>query len=199
MTFGPTRRELIAGAAAAAGATISGSVEAGGALADTPAPSDAELLGQSLQVERLIVLGYRRVLTSGLLTAAIQRAIAPHLDHELAHVAALATRLKSLGAPAPTGPLDFKAAGDVMAQHHVPASLTGLHTQNDCLKLLVDLESAAEGAHYTALKDLRSPALQHLSAQIMACEAQHWTVLSGLRNPGQYVKAVPWPYVYGTK
>jgi hypothetical protein len=33
----------------------------------------------------------------------------------------------------------------------------------------------------------------------MACEAQHWTVLSGLRNPGQYVKAVPWPYVFGSK
>ncbi len=32
----------------------------------------------------------------------------------------------------------------------------------------------------------------------MACEAQHWTVLSGLRNPGEYVKAVPWPYVFGT-
>ena len=46
---------------------------------------------------------------------------------------------------------------------------------------------------------LRHPALVRLSAQIMACEAQHWTVLSGLRNPGQYVKAIPWPYVYGSK
>jgi hypothetical protein len=24
-------------------------------------------------------------------------------------------------------------------------------------------------------------------------------VLSGLRHPGQYIKAVPWPYVFGTK
>ncbi len=196
MTIRPTRRELIVGAA---GAAMAGSVAADDALADAPAPSDAELLGQSLQVERLIVLGYRRVLASGLLTAAIQRAIAPHLDHELAHLAALAARLKSLGAPAATGPLTDKAAGDVMAQHHVPGSLTALHNQNDGLKLLVDLESAAEGAHYTALKDLRDPALQHLSAQIMSCEAQHWTVLSGLRHPGQYVKAVPWPFVFGTK
>lgn len=200
MTSGPTRRELIVGAAAAvAGATVSGGIGAGGALANTPAPSDAELLGKSLQVERLIVLGYRRVFDSGLLTPAIQRAIASHLDHEVAHVAALAARLKSLGAPAPTGPLDLKAATDVMAQHHVSGSLTDLHTEKDCLKLLVDLESAAEGAHYTALKDLSLPAHQSLSAQIMACEAQHWTVLSGLRNPGQYVKAIPWPFVYGTK
>ena len=196
MTVRATRRELIVGAAAAA---LTGAVAADGALADAPAPSDAELLGESLQVERLIVLGYRRVLASGLLTPAIRRAIAPHLDHELAHIAALAARLKSLGAPAATGPLDDKAAGDVMSKHHVPGSLTDLHTQNDCLKLLVDLESAAEGVHYTALKDLRDPGLQHLSAQMMSCEAQHWTVLSGLRNPGQYVKAIPWPFVYGTK
>jgi hypothetical protein len=196
VSFRPTRRELIA---AAAGATaLAGSVPAA-AAADTPAPSDAELLGQSLQVERLMVLAYHRVFASGALTPAIERAITPHLDHEIAHVAALAARLNSLGAPAPTTPLDLNAAADVMAQHHVPGGLTGLHTQNDCLKLLVDLESAAEGVHYTALKDLRSARLQHLSAQIMACEAQHWTVLSGLRNPGQYVKAVPWPFVFGTK
>jgi hypothetical protein len=200
MTVAPTRRELIAGAAAAAGAaTVTGGVSAGDALADTPAPSDAELLGQSLDVERLIVLGYRRVFASGVLTPAIQRAISSHLEHEVSHVTALAARLRSLGAPAPTGSLDLKTAADVMAQHHVSGSLTDLHSQNDGLKLLVDLESAAEGAHYTALKDLRRPELQHLSVQIMACEAQHWTVLSGLRNPGQYVKAVPWPFVYGSK
>ena len=32
----------------------------------------------------------------------------------------------------------------------------------------------------------------------MACEAQHWTAVSGLRNPGEYVKAVPWPFVTGS-
>jgi hypothetical protein len=139
------------------------------------------------------------VLASGALSPGLQRAVGPHLAHEIAHVDAVAAQLRALGASALTGALDLKAAADLMGQHHVSDSLTDLHTQNECLKLLVDLESVAEGAYYTALKDLRSPGLQHLSAQIMACEAQHWTVLSGLRNPGQYVKAVPWPYVYGTK
>jgi hypothetical protein len=192
-----TRRELIVGAAGAA--LGAGGLGVDSALADTPAPSDAELLGKTLEVERLMVLAYRRVFASGLLTPAIQRAIASHLGHELAHVKAVAARLQALGAPAPTGPLDLKAAADVMARYHASDSLSDLHSQNDCLKLLVDLESVAEGIHYTALKDLRSPVLQHLSAQIMACEAQHWTVLSGLRNPGEYVKAIPWPFVYGTK
>jgi hypothetical protein len=98
-----------------------------------------------------------------------------------------------------TGPLSLKAASDALGKHQVSGSLTELHTEHDCVKLLVDLESVAEGVHYTALKDLRDARLIRLSAQIMACEAQHWTVLSGLRNPGQYVKAIPWPYVYGSK
>jgi hypothetical protein len=146
-----------------------------------------------------MVLAYRRVLASGLLAADLQRTITPHLGHEISHVRAIAGRLAALGAPAPTGPLDVKAAGAVMAQYHVSDSLSDLRTQNECLKLLVDLESVAEGIHYTALKDLRGAGLQRLSAQIMACEAQHWTVVSGLRNPGQYVKAIPWPFVYGSK
>ena len=192
-----TRRELVVGALAAAGARIGLGAEP--AYADTSPPSDTELLGNSLEVERLMVLAYRRVLDSGLLVAEFQRVIAPHLGHEVSHVKALAAKLTSLGAPAPTGPLDLKTASATMAQYHVSDSLTSLHTQNDCLKLLVDLESVAEGIHYTALKDLRGPGLQVLSAQIMACEAQHWTVISGLRNPGEYVKSVPWPYVYGSK
>ena len=193
MPLRPTRRELVVAAVAGAG------LRPAAASAQTPPPSDAELLRKSLDVERLMVLAYRRVFASQKLSPAIERALGPHLAHEVAHVAALAGRLTALGAPAPTGPLDAKTAADVMTAHHVPGSLTDPKSQNDCLKLLVDLESAAEGAHYTALKDLQSARLQRLSVQIMACEAQHWTVLSGLRNPGQYVKAVPWPFVFGTK
>jgi Ferritin-like domain len=195
-----TRRELVSGVAAAIVAAGAGAgAAASSALADTPAPSDVELLTNSLMVERLMVLAYQKVLSSRLLPADLQRVIEPHLGHERAHVAALAGRLRSLGAPAPTGPLDLKTAAATMGQYHVSDSLTDLHTQNECLKLLVDLESVAEGIHYTALKDLRSPPLQRLSAQVMACEAQHWTVLSGLRNPGEYVKSIPWPFVYGSK
>jgi Ferritin-like domain len=177
--------------------TLAGGARA--ASADTPAPSDAELLGKSLEVERLMVLAYRRALASGALTPAIQRAITPHLAHELSHAAALAAQLTALGAPAPNGPLDLKNARSTMAEYHVSDSLTDVRSEVQYLKLLIDLESVAEGIHYTALKDLRSAPLQRLSAEIMACEAQHWTVLSGLRNPGQYVKAVPWPFVFGSK
>jgi hypothetical protein len=191
----------MAGALAAAGAMAGaglGLASGSPALADSPPPSDADLISKTLEVERLMVVAYERVLASGALSPGIQRAIAPFLDQERAHVSAVAGQLSRLGASAPTTPLSLNAANDVLGQHNVSGSLAALHTEHDCLKLLVDLESVAEGASYTPIRHLRDPGLVRLCARIMACEAQHWTVLSGLRNPGQYVKAIPWPYVFGT-
>ncbi|MBV9804483.1 MAG: hypothetical protein JO130_14880, partial [Solirubrobacterales bacterium] len=62
----PTRRELMVGAVGAAG--VGAALAPDASLADTPAPSDAQLLTDSLAVERVMVLAYRRVLASGLLT-----------------------------------------------------------------------------------------------------------------------------------
>lgn len=186
-------------AGAAGAVALAAAFGADRALADTPPPSDTELLSKTLEVERLMVFAYERVLASGALSPGVHSAIAPFLGHERAHMSAVAAALSGLGAPAPTGPLSLSQANDALGQHPVSASLTSLHTEHDCLKLLIDLESVAEGASYTPIKDLTRPGLVHLCAQIMACEAQHWTVLSGLSNPGQYVKAVPWPYVYGSK
>jgi Ferritin-like domain len=187
---------VAAGAAAGAGL---GFASGSPAWADSPPPSDADLLSKTLEVERLMVVAYERVLASGTLSPGVERAITPFLDQERAHVSAVASQLTRLGAAAPTGPLSMKVASDALGQHNVSGSLTALRTEHDCLKLLVDLESVAEGASYTPIRDLREPGLVQLCARIMACEAQHWTVLSGLRNPGQYVKAIPWPYVFGTK
>jgi hypothetical protein len=113
-------------------------------------------------------------------------------------VSAVAGALGAMGVHADTGTLGLGAAGDLLSKHNIPVSLTGLHSQTDSLRLLVDLESLAEGIYFTALKTLSTQPLQRLAAQIMACEAQHWTAVSGLRNPGEYVKAVPWPFVTGS-
>jgi hypothetical protein len=183
----------VAGGLAAAGVAPA----ADSADADAPV-SDGEALSKALEVERLVVLAYRRVLASGALDPDIERAIAPYLTHEVQHVSTVSSQLVALGSAAPTGPLSLDAAGAILSKHNIPGSLTDLHSQNDCLRLLVDLESLAEGVYFTALKTLSKPGLQQLAAQIMACEAQHWTAVSGLRNPGQYVKAVPWPFVTGS-
>ncbi len=190
-----TRRQLVVGAASAAGGIA---VTPAAALADTGVPSDSQELSKVLEVERLVVLGYRRVLASGAVGADDEAVLEPFLAHELEHVSTVAARLEALGASADTGPLDVATGDSLLAKHHVPGSLTDLHSRTDCLRLLVNLESVAEGAYFTALKTLGTSELVTLSAQVMACEAQHWTVLSGLRNPGIYVKSVPWPFVTGS-
>jgi hypothetical protein len=194
------RRELFMGALAGSAAGVgAGLAPVSPARAESPAPSDAELLSKTLDVERLMVLAYERVLASGALSPRVQLAIAPFLGQERAHLSAVAAALARLGGPASAGAMSLKEAGDALSQHHVSGSLTDLRTEHQCLKLLVDLESVAEGASYTPIRELRDSGAVQLCARIMACEAQHWTVLSGLRHPGQYVKAVPWPYVFGTK
>jgi len=200
-----TRREIVAGSFAVAGGALFGEAVFGGVVAADPAaadngppPTDAQALSKALEIERLMVLAYRRVLASGTLQADIERAIAPYLTHEVQHVAAVAEALTKMGAAADTSSLSLDAAGDLLSKHNIPVGLTDLHSQNDAMRLLVDLESLAEGVYFTALKTLSTQPLQRLAAQIMACEAQHWTAVSGLRNPGEYVKAVPWPFVTGS-
>jgi len=187
----------MAGAVGTVGAVAGAAFVGDPAAADAPV-SDGEALSKALEVERLMVLAYRRVLASGALAPDIERAIAPYLAHEVEHVSTVASQLAAIGEMSATGPLGLDVAAAMLSKHNIPGSLTDLHSQNDCLRLLVDLESLAEGVYFTALKTLTKPGLQQLAAQIMACEAQHWTAVSGLRNPGQYVKAVPWPFVTGS-
>jgi hypothetical protein len=191
-----TRRQLVGGAISAAAAPLA--FESAPALATAAVPSDGEALSKVLEVERLTVLGYRRVLSSGTLGPGAEQVLETQLGHELEHISALAAQLQALGSAPDTSPLDVSAGDALLAKHHVPGSLTGLHARADSLRLLVNLESVAEGAYFTALKTLGRAELVRLSAEAMACEAQHWTVLSGLRNPGVYVKSVPWPFVTGS-
>jgi hypothetical protein len=173
-------------------------VAPGLALADAAVPSDSEVLGKVLLVERLVVLAYRQVLASGTLAAGENAVLEQFLAQELEHVATLAARLEALGAAADTAPLDVKTGDALLGKHYISGSVTDVHTRKDCFRLLIDLESVAEGAYFTALKTLGTAELVRMSAQAMGCEAQHWTVLSGLRNPGIYVKSVPWPFVTGS-
>jgi hypothetical protein len=187
----------LAAAAGSAGAAGGLAVLADPAAADAPV-TDADALSKALMIERLMVLGYRRVLASGTLSPDIEHALTPYLSHEIQHQYAIAGALSGMGAVPDTGPLGLDAAGEVLSKHYSSVSFGDLHSQNDCMRLLVDLESLAEGVYFTALATLSTAPLQRLAAQIMACEAQHWTAVSGLRNPGQYVKAIPWPFVTGS-
>ena len=192
-----TRRELVGGAAVASAASALALAQTGRAAVLAPG-SDGEVLGQTLKVESLVVIAYRRVLASGALKPAVAPQVEGILGQELEHVATLQNELKRIGAPVPPEPRDLAAAERGLAAHHVNTSLDGLRTQNDCLKLLIDVESVAEGAYFDAIGHLTDASLLRTSAAIMGCEAQHWTVLSAIRHPGEIFYSVPYPFVQGS-
>jgi hypothetical protein len=190
-----TRRELVGSTAAAvAAAGLAGAEAARGAAAP---PTDADVLRRTLQIERVVVIAYRRALISGALAPPVARELEQILGQEHEHVAILEAALRSLGEPPPGAPSDLAAAQRVLTAHHVNASLLQLRTQSQCLRLLVDVETLAEDAYFVAVAELADAALLRTSAQIMGCEAQHWTVLSSARHHGDVMMTVPYPFVGG--
>jgi ferritin-like protein len=142
------------------------------------------------------VIAYRSTLASGVVTAVVARRLQAMLSQELQHVAALEQSVRALGAAVPH--TSMGAAQNMLAAHHVQVSLTRLRDQHECLKLLIDVESLAEGAYFSAIAKLSDPALIQQSIEAMGCEAQHWTVLSALQHHGDVTRSVPYPFVQGS-
>lgn len=190
-----TRRQLVhAGLAGTAAAAVLRPPDA--AAAGAPAPGDSAVLTRTLRTEQLVVIAYERVLASGLLAPAVSTQVRVLLGQEHQHVAALERSLRELGAVLPR--TSESAARRALSAHHIHESLTGLRNQHECLKLLIDIESLAEGAYFAAISKLTDPSLLRTSVEAMGCEAQHWTVLSAIQNPGKLYRSVPYPFVQGS-
>jgi hypothetical protein len=188
-----TRRGLLAVAAAAYAtrATVALGAEA------TTTPSDAELLRELVAVEQLLVIVYRRVIATGLLSPRVQRVARRVLSQEIAHTRAVARELRAIGGT-PTSPLHATGAIDnALSDLKVAGKVSELHNEHDCVHLLLDLEMAAEGAYYKAISALRSVTLGQLAVTILASEAQHQTAVSEARRPGDASQAVPTSFVKG--
>ena len=158
-----------------------------------PSPGDAAILRRTLRIEQLVVLCYERVVASGLVAPAVAVQLRLMLAQEHEHVAALE---RALGGRVAIG--SVAAAERELEAHRVHVSITGLRSQRDCMRLLIDVESLAEGAYYSAISKLTDPALLRTSAEAMGCEAQHWTVLSAIQHPGKLYRSVPYPFVQGS-
>jgi hypothetical protein len=192
-----TRRELLRSGIAAT-AALSAVHAPGARAALAPGQGDAAVLARTLQIEQLVSIAYRRVLGSGALGPTVAGPLRGFLSQELEHVAALEQGLRGLGASVPASPASVASAQAALVRHHVSASLTRLQTQHQCLRLLIDVESLAEGAYFSAISKLSDPSLLRTSTEIMGCEAQHWTVLSSLQHHGKVDRAVPYPFVQGS-
>lgn len=202
-----TRRELVARApAAAATAAISGVGVGSGLLFDdararaavgTVGPADGEVLSLVLSLELVVVLAYRRVLDSGLLTPRTEHVVAGLLAQEHEHVHVVRAALRRLGTPAPPPPKSLEYAQSQLTARNGWGSFTDLHSEKDCLGLLTGAEAVAQGAYYQALGTLSHAGLLRTAAQALASEAQHETIIEGLLHPGDVKRSVPSAFVEG--
>jgi hypothetical protein len=165
-------------------------------VAGAAAPSDSTVLARTLRIEQLVVIAYERVLASGLVAPAVSAQLHTVLGQEHRHVAVLERALRELSAMPPQ--TSNAAAQRELAAHHVQVGLNSLGDQHDCLKLLIDVESLAEGAYFAAISKLTDPRLLRTSIAAMGCEAQHWTLLSAIQHPGKLYRSVPYPFVQGS-
>jgi hypothetical protein len=175
-------------------AAVVGPDAAGGEAA---AQGEAEALTHALEIEQVVVISYRQVLGSGLLTPHVEGLLRTLLAQEDQHVRLLEHVLTNRGEIVPVAPT-IPEAQSALSRHQVHWSLTHMLNQHDCLKLLVDVESLVENAYFEAVGAVGGASLMRTCAAIMGCEAQHWTVLSGLLNHREATKAVPYPFVEGT-
>lgn len=188
-----TRRGLLVAAAAASAA------HTGGALAAANAPkSDPELLRELLAVEQLLIVVYRRVIATGLLSQRVHRVARRVLDQEGAHARALARELRVLGVTVPRALHSTDAIDAALLDLKASGGVAQLRNEHDCVHLLLNLETAAEGAYVKAISELHSLHLTQLAVTILASEAQHQTAVSEARRPGDASQAVPTSFVKGT-
>jgi hypothetical protein len=195
----PTRRELMAGAAAGAGLWAIGASALRPADAEAAAPqTDAELIRAILAVELLVVFSYEQVLSSGKLSADTEHVIRQLLDHEHTHVDVLSADLEEMGQTPPDPPASVTAADAELSVLHGSAKLASLNSEEDCLRLLEQVESLAQGAYYVSISKFADVKLARTCASILGAEAQHYTAVAGLLHPGDINKAVPGAFVEGS-
>lgn len=195
-----TRRQLVARALAVgglgtAGPTVASLLGAAQSHAAATPRTDADLLYELLAVELLVAVVYTKVIQTGVLSARADRLADELLVHEQAHARVLTLALRNRGGIPPTSPESTSAIDDLLAATHVSGSLAKLKDERDCIHLLLDMETVAEGAYYKAMSMLRNPHLLRTGAEIMASEAQHYTVLSRVLHPGDVGRAVPYAFV----
>ena len=196
MARATTRRQLLGGAIAATVLPAASLTTATAALAQMQ--SDAQLIAGLLGVQQLEAFAYRRLLASTGLHRDAEALLARLQTLEVQHAAALSAELVRLGGATGSGPADLAAADRELARHPVAGRLSGTRSQHDAIKLLIDLESVAEGACYAAIVKLADAQVARLVAEVMSSEAQQWTLLDQLQHH-DVVRAVPGPFVEGTK
>ena len=198
-----TRREFVAAGVAGAGFATAAGIGAGALLdpdrAAAAAQSDADVLRAILSIELLAVFCYGQVLSAGKLGPEAESLVRELLGHEQTHVDMMTGALANLGQQPPSPPANVAAADAELGVLHRTGRLGSLHTEQDGLRLLEQVESLAQGAYYTSMSKLTDLSLARTCASILGAEAQHYTALAALVHPGDINKAVPGAFVEGSR
>lgn len=193
----PTRRELLGAGAAGAAGLLALPAPAAATTTSEPPVSETDRLQRLIRLELLLVYCYRYVLGSSILGPETHQRLAPFVDHEEAHIAALSTRLEARGGTVPPGPDSIKTANRYLGHRGIGGRLGQLKGERDALYMLLTLEQVTIGAYFVALTKLNDSELITLVCQIMANEAQHDAMIGYSLPKATPASAVPYGLVQG--
>lgn len=190
-----SRRELMVLAGAGAGLAL---IDPGISIAEGPV-NQAQLVRDLLAAELLGIATLERVLLSPHLSPRARRLSRRILGQEHRHATALGRALAPLGGThLPVIPATAAEIDRQLSDHHVGRTVGDLHSEHDCLDLLLDLEGVTEGGYYRAMAKLTAAPMQTLAATLLASDAQHEALLGELRQPKNFDRAAPYAFVEGS-
>jgi hypothetical protein len=166
-----------------------------GAIPAMSAASDRDHLRALPGLEQLLAFAYGRAGASAGQGSRTSALAATFAAQERTHASLVAT---AGGEPVPAPPADIAAADRTLEKLGVSGRLAVVHSEREHVKLLIELERAAERSYYAAISKVQDPRLSRLLSQILANEAQHESALRALLDPRDPRKFVRTSFVDGT-
>jgi rubrerythrin len=135
---------------------------------------DVQLLNAALALEHEGIAAYQIAAESGLLSAEILKVGITFQSHHKTHRDDLAAAIRRLGGQA--------ATSKSIAEYAAALGAAALKTQNDVLKLALQLERGAANAYLGIIPSLEATEFHLLSARLAGDEAFHAAILGNALN-----------------
>ncbi|WP_340267175.1 ferritin-like domain-containing protein [Sphingobium mellinum] len=135
---------------------------------------DVQLLNAALALEHEGIAAYQIAAESGLLSADVLKVGITFQSHHKTHRDDLAAAIRRLGGQA--------ATSKSIAEYASALGAAALKTQNDVLKLALQLERGAANAYLGLIPSLEATEFHLLSARMAGDEAFHAAILGNVLN-----------------
>lgn len=135
---------------------------------------DVQLLNAALALEHEGIAAYQIAAESGLLSADVLKVGITFQSHHKTHRDDLAAAIRRIGGQA--------ATSKSIAEYAAALGAAALKTQNDVLKLALQLERGAANAYLGLIPSLEATEFHLLSARMAGDEAFHAAILGNVLN-----------------